>query len=167
MGGKTSKPRTISIESDSDGVITDVIISEAVARRLQGIPDKPDEPSPQKIEPKKDLVSVPQDTSEYIRDVDPEIEDFYVQKLKELQERNETLQKHTNEQFAKAVKEVEDKFVSFTASPVCTDLQSKVMECYQVNGSDDPLKCSSLVTQFTQCVDRARVAVSASRRIQA
>lgn len=164
MGG-TGSTRRITIETEQDGQAT-VTISEAVARRLAGLPDKdhtedpaPPPPAP-RAAPKE---QEPTDTRGYIRDVNPEIEDLYIQKLKDLQDRNEALQKQTNDHFAKAVQEVEDKFVSYTASPVCCDLQAKVMECYQVNPKE-PLNCSPLVAEFTQCVDRARMAVSVSRR---
>ncbi|KAK3780755.1 hypothetical protein RRG08_001861 [Elysia crispata] len=91
-----------------------------------------------------------------------EAEDFYLQKIKDLQHRNSQLQQQTNEQFALAVQEVEKKFMNVTASPVCQDLQAKVLECYQANGSE-PLNCSALVNAFASCVDRARVAASTSQ----
>ncbi|GFR72722.1 MICOS complex subunit [Elysia marginata] len=69
---------------------------------------------------------------------------------------NTQLQHQTNEQFALAVQEVEKKFMNVTASPVCQDLQTKVLECYQANGTE-PLNCSGIVNAFASCVDRARV----------
>lgn len=161
MGG-TGSTRRLTIETDGQATVT---ISEAVARRLSGLPDKDQAEDPVLPKPAPEVQeqkAFPTDTRGYIRDVNPEVEDFYVQKLKELQDRNEVLQKQTNDHFAKAVQEVEDKFDSYTASPVCCDLQAKVMECYQANRSE-PLNCSSLVAEFTQCVDRARMAVSVSR----
>ncbi|GFS21848.1 MICOS complex subunit [Elysia marginata] len=43
-----------------------------------------------------------------------------------------------------------------------SDLQTKVLECYQANGTE-PLNCSGIVNAFASCVDRARVASSTSR----
>ncbi|CAG5115273.1 unnamed protein product [Candidula unifasciata] len=91
-----------------------------------------------------------------------EVDEFYFNKLQDLQERNAALQRITNEQFANAVREVEQKFLKVTASPVCQDLQAKVLECYQSNPGQ-VLNCSALVNAFSTCVDRARMAAAASR----
>ncbi|CAL1538994.1 unnamed protein product, partial [Lymnaea stagnalis] len=83
-------------------------------------------------------------------------DDFYTQKLKDLQDRNAALQKQTNEEFAKAVKEVEAKFLKDSTCAVCQDLQLKVLECYQTN-PNEILNCSGIVDAFTTCVERARM----------
>lgn len=41
-------------------------------------------------------------------------------------------------------------------SPICTDIQAKVLECYRKN-TKQPLKCAKEVEEFVQCVQAARV----------
>jgi len=171
MGGQGSTQRKLVIEDVEGGTVK---ITEAVARRLQGLPDVEEgkqasaAPPQNQKQPQQsqDPSSQGENGTSYPNNINPEVEDFYVQKLKELQEiRNAELQKQTKNQFAKAVKEVEDKFIDYTASPVCQDLQCKVLECYQANGKQT-LNCSAIVNSFTACVDRARMAASTTRTLQ-
>ncbi|XP_005103247.1 MICOS complex subunit Mic19 isoform X2 [Aplysia californica] len=157
MGGSGSTTRRVVVEDAGDDVVK---ISEAVVRRLKGIPDRDNAGSD--VPPPIPSPTSRPDQRLYSQEINQEVEDFYVQKLKELQERNAALQKQTNDQFAKAVKEVEEKFVNYTASPVCQDLQTKVLQCYQDN-ANEVLNCSAIVNAFSTCVDRARMAASSSR----
>ncbi|BFZ10852.1 hypothetical protein BsWGS_13892 [Bradybaena similaris] len=160
MGGSASTRRVVVEDTGGEEYVT---ISEAVARRLKGQADRE--------VTVKDRETVPASPPP-IRAFDPEskpiyhknkeLDEFYARKLQDLQERNAALQKITNEQFASAVKEVEQKFLNVTASPVCQDLQARVFECYQSNPRE-VLNCSALVTAFTTCVDRARMSATASR----
>jgi len=198
MGGTSSK-RTLVIEDAPGGTVK---ISEAVVRRLKGLPDEepeipkvkePSPPPPPPPEPPKQVEQVeaatetlpppppppaapePEPKPEpkvepepepplrpYPQQIDPQLEDLYVAKLKELQEKQAELMKNTNDHFKNAVQEVEGKFIDYTASPVCQDLQSKVLQCYQEN-SGEPLQCSGIVAAFTNCVDRARMVAHSSR----
>jgi len=192
MGGSSSK-RRIVIPNSEDGSVT---ISEAVVRRMRGLPDEVtpvvdespsrqrtsnrESPQSKELIPSKEIapgsetdVSPPVEGiipeplvkpgrhRPYPDDINAEADDFYIKKLKELQERNAVLQKQKTDQFAKAVMEVENKFGNYKATPVCADLQTKVLECYQAN-PNEPLNCSPLVEAFSSCVDRARVAAISS-----
>ncbi|BFZ08620.1 hypothetical protein BsWGS_11659 [Bradybaena similaris] len=85
-----------------------------------------------------------------------DVEEMYIKKLKDLQQRNKDLQNDTNKHFASAVKQVEDNFRGIMPQPVCQEFQAQVLKCYQENPTDI-LNCSSLVNAFTACVNRARV----------
>ncbi|KAK0052716.1 MICOS complex subunit MIC19-like isoform X2 [Biomphalaria pfeifferi] len=159
MGGSGSTRRVVVEDARGEDVVT---ISEAVVRRLQGQPEayeaipetKPTAP-PQFFKPE---TFESKSSSLLTKDE----EDFFTQKLQELQQRNAALQKLTNEEFAKAVQEVEEKFVKTTSSPICQDLQLKVIECYQANPTE-VLNCASVVDAFTTCVERARTVASFNR----
>lgn len=125
-------------------------------------PQLPDEPEMKIVVVEEEDESLLKRRRPLYDEVHPELEDFYVQKLKDLQEKNSALLEKTSNQFADSVKEVEQKFFTSSASPVCQDLQHKVLQCYQENGNA-VLNCSSIVNAFSQCVERARVAASASR----
>jgi len=185
MGGSNSK-RTLIVENEDGGSIK---ITEGVVRRLKGLPDEDKKetdksgvpqpaatpapaapvspaptpapaPAPKVQEPPKDP-----DYSQYglyPKKVNAELEDLYVKKLKDLQDKHAELNKKTNEQFAQAVQEVEGKFLDYTAVPVCQDLQSALLQCYQAN-PHEILKCSSVVNAFSVCVERARITASSTR----
>ncbi|RUS82673.1 hypothetical protein EGW08_009576 [Elysia chlorotica] len=169
MGGGESKRRVVVEDADGEEIVT---VTEAVVRRMKGLPDierktdekaAPSAPPPTTQPPPFNYTNTRQaDLDQATAVLKKEAEDFYLQKIKDLQYRNSQLQQQTNEQFAQAVQEVEKKFVNVTASPCCQDLQTKVLECYQANGSE-PLNCSAIVNAFASCVDRARVAASTSR----
>ncbi|GFO40508.1 micos complex subunit [Plakobranchus ocellatus] len=166
MGSGESKRRVIVEDADGEEIVT---VTEAVVRRMKGLPDIDKTGTKQASHPSTASAPTPSPPVSRSAELDRatsvlkrEAEDFYLQKIRDLQDRNIRLQKQTNEQFAIAVQEVEKKFVNVTASPVCQDLQAKVLECYQANGSE-PLNCSAIVNAFATCVDRARVAASSSR----
>jgi len=159
MGGTGSTRRLVVEDANHGDTIT---ISEAVVRRLKNLPDEDVsecKETPVPDPPQKEPEPILSESRPFPEQIHAEVEDFYIQKLKELQERNAVLQKQTNDQFAKAVQEVENKFINITANPVCQDLQAKVIECYQAN-PNSTLNCSPLVEAFTYCVDRARIAVT-------
>uniref|UniRef100_A0A0B6ZHG3 CHCH domain-containing protein n=1 Tax=Arion vulgaris TaxID=1028688 RepID=A0A0B6ZHG3_9EUPU len=162
MGGNSSTRRVVVEDTGGEEHIT---ISEAVARRLKGQSDQNNssqvtESPPVVSPPPQPKIFEPEPKTQLLKD--KTLEDYYVVKLQELQEKNAALQKITNEQFANAVKEVEHKFLNITASPVCQDLQAKVLDCYQSHPGEI-LNCSALVSAFTTCVDRARMSISATR----
>ncbi|XP_042324730.1 MICOS complex subunit MIC19 isoform X4 [Sceloporus undulatus] len=63
--------------------------------------------------------------------------------------------KVTTEQYQKAVDEVDAKFKRFKSTPVCADLQSKILQCYQEN-SQKTLSCSALASEYLKCVNHAK-----------
>ncbi|KAL5014799.1 hypothetical protein ScPMuIL_009069 [Solemya velum] len=145
MGGSGSTRRIVVENNEgSEGVVK---ISESVVNRLKGEPDKQAPATFQPPSPKEYKFGKTTEAKE--------IEAYYQQKLKHLEERNMQLQKTTTEQFAKAVEEVEKKFLKETGSPVCQDLQQSVYECYLYNPKET-LKCSSQVRDFSRCVERSK-----------
>ncbi|XP_062990715.1 MICOS complex subunit MIC19 isoform X2 [Elgaria multicarinata webbii] len=63
--------------------------------------------------------------------------------------------KVTTEQYQKAVDEVDARFKRYKSTPVCADLQSKILQCYQQN-SQQTLSCSALASEYFKCVNHAK-----------
>ncbi|XP_025106588.1 MICOS complex subunit MIC19-like [Pomacea canaliculata] len=148
MGTSQSSRRVVVEDGETTGVVK---ISESVVKRIRGqVPDTKESSSSEL--PSKCTVTT--QTSPACTQLDKE-DDFYRQSWKELEERNAELQRITNEQFAKAVVEVEKKFLKHTSSPVCQNLQSRVYECYLSN-RNQILNCAAEVRAFSTCVERAR-----------
>lgn len=99
-------------------------------------------------------------TAEEREAIKRQIEDEYRQKIYNA---NVELNRIKTEQFAKAVQEVESKFLKYSGSPVCQDLQDEVFQCYQKNPSE-PLNCSKQVKAFTSAVEKARLNASLARQ---
>lgn len=147
MGGGGSTRRVTVEQDDHSGMVK---VSEAVARRLMGQPDVPE-----------DKQGFPQEQQASRRLTAKEKEEFKVQEqkyretIKKLERKNAELYQTTSEQFAKAVEEVEQKFLKTTASPICQELQEEVLKCYQSNPKYT-LYCSPQVKAFNECVERTR-----------
>eukprot|EP00106_Octopus_bimaculoides_P001931 XP_014769373.1 PREDICTED: MICOS complex subunit Mic19-like [Octopus bimaculoides] len=92
------------------------------------------------------------------------IEEFYQEKMKSLQHQSTKMNTATRQEFAKAVEEVENKFLKHVEAPVCEDLQLKVLECYRTNQSH-PLNCSAEVHAFATAVDQARQNVILAKKV--
>uniref|UniRef100_A0A6J0U9X4 MICOS complex subunit MIC19 isoform X2 n=1 Tax=Pogona vitticeps TaxID=103695 RepID=A0A6J0U9X4_9SAUR len=80
---------------------------------------------------------------------------YYKEQLARLEERSSQFYKVTTEQYQKAIDEVNARFKRYESSPVCADLQSKILQCYQEN-SQQTLSCSALASQYLKCVNHAR-----------
>ncbi|XP_042324728.1 MICOS complex subunit MIC19 isoform X2 [Sceloporus undulatus] len=80
---------------------------------------------------------------------------YYKEQLARLEERSAQFYKVTTEQYQKAVDEVDAKFKRFKSTPVCADLQSKILQCYQEN-SQKTLSCSALASEYLKCVNHAK-----------
>ncbi|CAC5414027.1 CHCHD3 [Mytilus coruscus] len=131
-------------------------VSQSVVRRLKG--ETESEPKTDHTESRREQFSdtttetrIPREPSQEVK----KLESYYQSKLAELEKRNASLLKQTTAQFAEAVQEVEKKFLKTTGPQVCSDLQTKVYQCYQSN-PDQTLECSSVVKAFVDCVERAR-----------
>lgn len=92
------------------------------------------------------------------------IEEFYQEKMQSLQHQSTKMNTATRQEFAKAVEEVENKFLKHVEAPVCEDLQLKVLECYRTNQSH-PLNCSAEVHAFATAVDQARQNVILAKKV--
>ncbi|XP_054844603.1 MICOS complex subunit MIC19 [Eublepharis macularius] len=80
---------------------------------------------------------------------------YYKEQLARLEERSAQFYKVTTEQFQKAVSEVDARFKRYESHPVCANLQSKILQCYQQN-SQQTLSCSALAHEYLQCVNHAK-----------
>lgn len=146
MGGSGSTRRVTVQEDDGPGMVK---ISENVVKRLVG---------QEGTAVAKQGEYQPGDRMDLSRrDGDDlhKIEQYYQEKINSLEERNNQLFEEQKHQFAEAVQEVEKKFLKTTASPVCEDLQTAVLACYQVN-PNQTLLCSPHVKAFNECVQKQR-----------
>lgn len=80
---------------------------------------------------------------------------YYKEQLARLEERSAQFYKVTTEQYQKAVDEVNARFKRYESHPVCADLQSKILQCYQQN-SQQTLGCSALASEYMKCVGHAK-----------
>lgn len=146
MGGASS-----AVEKDEDGSV--VTISEDVARRLLGKSDLPASPpsSEEKLEDSIATSPIPSSKQDRL-----DLLELYQDRVKTLERQTRGLQDIHNENFEKAVKEVEGKFIKPPASyPVCVDLQAAVQRCYQENPTTT-LNCAPQVRAFRECVEKQR-----------
>ncbi|KAK3578759.1 hypothetical protein CHS0354_035663 [Potamilus streckersoni] len=138
MGGNQST-RSVTV-TELDGVVK---VTESVSKRLIGESDAQGTrrgPTP-RLQPNIEASSA-------------ELEAYY-QRLKQIEEKSETLKRVSLEEFSRAVQEVEQKFLKQTGSPVAQDLQQEVFDCYQANPKQT-LHCSEVVKKFSACVETAR-----------
>ncbi|KAJ6666348.1 hypothetical protein lerEdw1_000621, partial [Lerista edwardsae] len=49
----------------------------------------------------------------------------------------------------------------YESHPLCTDLQSKILQCYQQN-SQQTLSCSALASEYMKCVGHAKQGIPRS-----
>ncbi|KAI0240139.1 hypothetical protein LSAT2_009156 [Lamellibrachia satsuma] len=146
MGGGNSTPKTVTMETDN---VTGVVkVSESVARRLIGKPDMLDKP-PHRMDATKSLMT--DDKMEEIR----HLEKYYKDRVENFKRQNDKLYSATKEEFARVVDDLEQKFRSYTCTPICHELEQKVMQCYQDN-SKQTLNCSPVVKEFSDCVRKHR-----------
>ncbi|KAM6436255.1 MICOS complex subunit MIC19 isoform 2-T2 [Liasis olivaceus] len=82
-------------------------------------------------------------------------ETYYKEQLARLEERSSQFYKVTTEQYQKAVDAVESRFKRYKCDPVCAELQSKILQCYQQNPKET-LSCSALASEYFKCVHHAR-----------
>ncbi|XP_041350162.1 MICOS complex subunit MIC19-like [Gigantopelta aegis] len=151
MGATGSTHRVVVEQMDETGVVK---ISESVVKRLKGEADSEDcfrpSPAPEVTIPRPFPRRTEGEMSALLQ-----MENFYKQKLQELDAKNDALLKTSVDQFAKAVQEVEKKFMKHSSSPVCQDLQSKVYNCY-IENECKTLNCAKEVRDFTCCVEKSR-----------
>jgi len=82
------------------------------------------------------------------------VEDYWREKLKNVESKYVNLNKLTSEEFAKSVSEVEQLYKKEIYPPICPDKEESVMKCYQDNPKQS-LVCSSIVKDFSECVAAA------------
>uniref|UniRef100_A0A4W4DSC9 Uncharacterized protein n=1 Tax=Electrophorus electricus TaxID=8005 RepID=A0A4W4DSC9_ELEEL len=82
-------------------------------------------------------------------------EAFYREQVAKLEEQSAQVAKVTNENYHKAMDEVNAKFKRYEVSAVCADLQDQIMKCYRENVGKT-LLCSRLASLYLQCVSDAK-----------
>ncbi|XP_016093860.1 MICOS complex subunit MIC19-like isoform X2 [Sinocyclocheilus grahami] len=80
---------------------------------------------------------------------------FYREQVAKLKERSAQFYKVTDENYHKAADEVNAKFKRYEISPVCTDLQGQILNCYRENAGKT-LLCSNIASRYMQCVNSAK-----------
>ncbi|XP_053378310.1 MICOS complex subunit MIC19-like [Mercenaria mercenaria] len=142
MGGSQST-RQIVIDNQSNVVA----ITDDVQRRLLGLPERKNtEDATPEGQGSTQL------TNEQVEAIKHQIENEYRQRITDASTQSHKIKA---EEFARAVQEVESKFIKQSGGPVCQDLQHEVYECYQ-NHRKEPLNCSKQVKAFTDAVEKAR-----------
>ncbi|XP_052779413.1 MICOS complex subunit Mic19-like [Mya arenaria] len=145
MGGSQSSANTRTVEVDESGNPI-VFLTGNVHRRLQGLPESQEKDVQQGVPEGMAL------SREQVEAMRRQIENEYRQRIIDTHSENHKIKA---EEFARAVEEVEAKFIKQTGSPVCQDLQQEVYNCYQEHYKES-LRCSTQVKAFTQAVERER-----------
>uniref|UniRef100_A0A3B4XBA1 Coiled-coil-helix-coiled-coil-helix domain containing 6b n=1 Tax=Seriola lalandi dorsalis TaxID=1841481 RepID=A0A3B4XBA1_SERLL len=83
------------------------------------------------------------------------ISTFYKEQLEILEKKNFDNYKETAEQYNQAATKAEAHIRPRQAASVCTELQTKVLQCYREN-PQQTLHCSSLAKQYMTCVQQAK-----------
>ncbi|XP_041574579.1 MICOS complex subunit MIC25 isoform X2 [Taeniopygia guttata] len=68
---------------------------------------------------------------------------------------NAEIYKMTSEQYQEAATKAEERIKRRNADPICANLQSEILKCYQEN-KREVLKCSELAKEYQRCVSAAR-----------
>lgn len=80
---------------------------------------------------------------------------FYREQIAQLEKRNLDHFKSSAEQFHTAASRSEAILRRRSMTPVCTNLQAQILNCYRENGSQT-LRCSDLAKEYMQCIDAAK-----------
>ncbi|XP_041319165.1 MICOS complex subunit MIC25 isoform X1 [Pyrgilauda ruficollis] len=81
-------------------------------------------------------------------------EAFYQEQLARIEKKNAEIYKMTSEQYQEAATKAEERIKRRNADPICANLQSEIMKCYQEN-KREVLKCSELAKEYQRCVSAA------------
>ncbi|XP_017676169.1 PREDICTED: MICOS complex subunit MIC25 isoform X5 [Lepidothrix coronata] len=76
---------------------------------------------------------------------------------------NAEIYKLTSEQYQEAAAKAEEWIKRKNTDPVCANLQSEILKCYQEN-KREVLKCSELAKEYQRCVSAAQKVYSAHMR---
>ncbi|XP_077601151.1 uncharacterized protein LOC144215849 isoform X2 [Stigmatopora nigra] len=80
---------------------------------------------------------------------------LYKEHVAKLEARCTQFYKATAESFQKGKEDAHRRFMRFNIQPVCGDMQSQVMKCYQENPGKS-LSCSRIASAYMQCVEQAK-----------
>uniref|UniRef100_A0AAV2KY41 Uncharacterized protein n=1 Tax=Knipowitschia caucasica TaxID=637954 RepID=A0AAV2KY41_KNICA len=81
---------------------------------------------------------------------------LYKEHIAKLESKCSQFYKVTADSFKKSKEETHNRFQRFNIQPVCGDLQSQILKCYQENPGKS-LSCSSIASAYMQCVNKAKV----------
>lgn len=81
---------------------------------------------------------------------------LYKEHIAKLESKCSQFYKVTAESFEKSREETHNRFARFNIQPVCGDLQSQILKCYQENPGKT-LSCSGIASAYLQCVNKAKV----------
>lgn len=90
-----------------------------------------------------------------VRNALKKLESKYESKLRHVEEKlrdSSRLSRMTTEQLNVAAADVERKFCKQTFNPVCEELESALLQCYEANPKRI-LKCSDAADKFVRCVN--------------
>ncbi|XP_027496549.1 MICOS complex subunit MIC25 isoform X1 [Corapipo altera] len=87
-------------------------------------------------------------------------EAFYKEQLARIERKNAEIYKLTSEQYQEAAAKAEEWIKRKNTDPVCANLQSEILKCYQEN-KHEVLKCSELAKEYQRCVSAAQKVYSA------
>ncbi|XP_050168985.1 MICOS complex subunit MIC25 isoform X3 [Myiozetetes cayanensis] len=87
-------------------------------------------------------------------------EAFYKEQLARIERKNAEIYKLTSEQYQEAAAKAEEWIKRRNTDPVCANLQSEILKCYQEN-KHEVLKCSELAKEYQRCVSAAQKVYSA------
>ncbi|KFW82144.1 hypothetical protein N305_03915, partial [Manacus vitellinus] len=82
-------------------------------------------------------------------------EAFYKEQLARIERKNAEIYKLTSEQYQEAAAKAEEWIKRKNTDPVCANLQSEILKCYQEN-KREVLKCSELAKEYQRCVSAAQ-----------
>ncbi|XP_037242915.1 MICOS complex subunit MIC25 isoform X3 [Falco rusticolus] len=82
-------------------------------------------------------------------------EAFYKEQLARIERKNAEIYKLTSEQYQEAATKAEEWIKRRNTDPVCANLQSEILKCYQEN-KHEVLKCSELAKEYQRCVSAAQ-----------
>ncbi|XP_077452775.1 coiled-coil-helix-coiled-coil-helix domain containing 3b isoform X2 [Stigmatopora argus] len=80
---------------------------------------------------------------------------LYKERIAKLQVKCTQFYKTTAESFQKGKEDAHRRFARFNIQPVCGDMQSQVLKCYQENPGKS-LSCSRIASAYMQCVEQAK-----------
>uniref|UniRef100_A0A8C6T261 Coiled-coil-helix-coiled-coil-helix domain containing 3 n=1 Tax=Neogobius melanostomus TaxID=47308 RepID=A0A8C6T261_9GOBI len=87
---------------------------------------------------------------------------LYKEHIAKLESKCSQFYKVTADSFQKGKEETHNRFARFNIQPVCGDLQSQILKCYQENPGKT-LSCSAIASAYMQCVNKAKVDNMSSR----
>ncbi|XP_072290754.1 coiled-coil-helix-coiled-coil-helix domain containing 3b isoform X2 [Eucyclogobius newberryi] len=81
---------------------------------------------------------------------------LYNQHIAKLESKCSQFYKVTADSFQKGKEETHNRFARVNIQPVCGDLQSQILKCYQENPGKT-LSCSGIASAYMQCVNKVKV----------